>query len=385
MSRAVLGGLVDRSAEWVKAVETGRLQPPRLNMLLRLARALGVTDLSELTGDDQAVPVELFTGPAQAALPAVRAALSDYGLGGNGTPPNLAHLERRLDQAWAIRHRSADHRTRLGMLLPGLIRDAQRAVRTVPDEQRRQARRLLARVYQFADFYVAYQPAPELVWRVVDRAMIEAREADDPYTIAGSAWALAQCLRETGRWDEAIAVSTDAARLLEPRLADAGPDWLAMWGALEFEVAYNLARRGRGGEAWGYWDRANDAAGRLPAGYWHQHTSFGLAVVRAHAVTLHVELRQPGEAVRRAESFAPEEITSVPRRSRHLIQVARAYHERGDRLGAFALLDKAQRTAADTVSYDRFGRQLANELARRPPTGFQDEARDLAARVGVPT
>lgn len=44
MSRPVLGGLVGRSAEWVKAVETGRLQVPRLPMLLRIARALNVSD-----------------------------------------------------------------------------------------------------------------------------------------------------------------------------------------------------------------------------------------------------------------------------------------------------------------------------------------------------
>jgi hypothetical protein len=34
---AVLGGLVECSAEWVKAVETSRLQVPRLSMLLTIA------------------------------------------------------------------------------------------------------------------------------------------------------------------------------------------------------------------------------------------------------------------------------------------------------------------------------------------------------------
>jgi transcriptional regulator with XRE-family HTH domain len=50
-SRAVLGGLVGRSAEWVKALETGRLLTPRLPMLIRLAEVLGIDDLSALTGD----------------------------------------------------------------------------------------------------------------------------------------------------------------------------------------------------------------------------------------------------------------------------------------------------------------------------------------------
>lgn len=43
MSRAVLGGLVGRSVEWVKAVENGRLRTPRLQMLIEIAGALGLT------------------------------------------------------------------------------------------------------------------------------------------------------------------------------------------------------------------------------------------------------------------------------------------------------------------------------------------------------
>lgn len=76
MSRPVLGGLVGRGAEWVKAVETGRLQVPRLPMLLRIAQALDVRDLAELTGDGHAVPVQAFTGEAHAALSAVQANVS---------------------------------------------------------------------------------------------------------------------------------------------------------------------------------------------------------------------------------------------------------------------------------------------------------------------
>ncbi|GAA4863874.1 helix-turn-helix transcriptional regulator [Saccharopolyspora cebuensis] len=48
MSRPVLAGLVGRSAEWLKAVEVGRLQVPRLPMLIKLARALGISDLAVL-------------------------------------------------------------------------------------------------------------------------------------------------------------------------------------------------------------------------------------------------------------------------------------------------------------------------------------------------
>ncbi|WP_434581893.1 DNA-binding protein [Carbonactinospora thermoautotrophica] len=246
MSRPVLGGLVGRSAEWVKAVETGRLQTPRLPMLLRIAHALGIEDLAELTGNSHAVPVRVFAGTAHAALAAVRAALTDYQLSSTAAPPRLPHLQARLDRAWAIRHASPDHRTQVGALLPDLIRDAHRAIAAYEGEERREARRLLAGVYHLTDMYVAYQPAPELVWLVADRAMTQAREADDPLAVGGSAWALVSALRDSGRWAEAVSVAHDAAKLLEPYLAD---DWLAMWGALQFEVAYTLARRGRHGDA----------------------------------------------------------------------------------------------------------------------------------------
>jgi tetratricopeptide (TPR) repeat protein len=238
-------------------------------------------------------------------------------------------------------------------------------------------------VYQLADFYVAYQPAPELVWLVADRAMLEAREADDPDTIGGSAWTLMQPLRDAGRWEEALTVANDAMRLLAPHLTDAPDDRLGLWGALQFEVAYVHARRGRAGDAWAAWDRAVAVARRLPAGYRHTQSSFGQAIIGAHAVTLNVELRHAGAALRAANALDSDAIASIPRRSRHLIEVARAYHQLHDRSATLTLLDKAQRTAPETVAFNTYARSMALELAHHPPTGLKAEARDLAARIGL--
>jgi transcriptional regulator with XRE-family HTH domain len=310
MSRTVLGGLVGRSPEWVKAVETGRLQIPRLPMLLKIARALDVRDLAELTGNGDAVPVSVFAGETDAALNAVQAALTEYHFPAQDSPVNLPHLQMRLHHAWEVRHGTANHRTAVGALLPDLIRDAQRAVHTTTGTQRRRARQLLAGVYLLADFYVAYQPAPELVWMVADRAIGEAYEADDPYRIAGGAWALTQALRDAGRWDEAVAVALDGARHLEPWLDRAqSDDWRGLWGALQFEAGYAHARRGRHGEAWGYWERANAMAQRLGPRYRHVQTSFSTAVMNAHAVTLDVELRRAGDGGGPAPPLDPHPIT----------------------------------------------------------------------------
>ncbi|WP_245671358.1 hypothetical protein [Nocardia amamiensis] len=220
MSRPVLAGLVGRSVEWLKAVENCHLQSPRLSMLLRIARALELADLAALTGDEHAVPVSVFAGEQHAALTDVQTALIDYHLIAPSRPPGTKNLALRLHQAWQVRHSSPDHRTQLGALLPGLIRDAQGAAR-VPGDDRRAARRVLSGVYQLTDFFVAYQPAAELVWLVADRALNEAYEADDPYLIACGTWSMVQALRDSGRWGRGNSVGAQrditARALSRPR------------------------------------------------------------------------------------------------------------------------------------------------------------------------
>jgi transcriptional regulator with XRE-family HTH domain len=383
MSRPVLAGRIGKNPRWLKAVESGQIQAPRLPMLLRIAHALELDDLAKLTGNGDAVPVRVFAGERHGALSAVQAALTDYQVTPNGRTPNVAHLALRLDQAWRVRHASPDHRTQLGALLPDLIRDAQRAARTITGDDRRAARKVLSGVYQLADFYVAYQPAPELVWMVADRALTEAREADDPYLVAGGAWAMVQALRDSGRWDEAITLASDAVHQLEPHLDGAPDDWHGISGALEAEIAYVQARRGRAGLAWAHLERADAVAQRLGPGYRHTQSSFSAPVMAAHATTLGVELRRAGEALRAANSLDADAIVSVPRRSRHLIEVARAHYQRDDLHAVWALLDKAERTASETIRFNGFAREMLIDLNDRPPTGFRDDVRDLCQRVGL--
>jgi transcriptional regulator with XRE-family HTH domain len=383
MTRPVLAGLIGKSVEWLKAVESLRLQTPRLPMLLRIAQALELDDLATLTGNGHAVPVSVFAGQRHAALSDVQAALTEYRITPGDVSVSVPHLAARLRTAWLVRHSSPDHRTQLGSLLPGLIRDAQIAARTAGGDEKREARRVLSGVYQLADFYVAYQPAPELVWMVADRALTEAQEADDPYAIACGAWAMVSALRDAGRWDEAIVLATDAQQQLTPHLDSSPADWRGIVGALDAEIAYVHARRGRHGSAWAHWESAERIARGLGADYRHIQTSFSQTVMSAHAVTLGVELRRAGEALRMADSFDPVAIPSLARRSRHLIEVARAYSQWDDRPGVLALLERSQRVAGETISYNGFAREMLLDLQKRPPAGQSAEVRDLCRRVGL--
>ncbi|WKG12694.1 helix-turn-helix transcriptional regulator [Nocardia sp. PE-7] len=123
ISRPVLGDRINRSSDWVKQIENGVLQPPKLPMVLAIADALGLADLAELTGNGHAVSVNLYAGARHKSLGDVQAALTDFRRPLPGRAHNVAHLAERLRLAWEVRHASPDHRTQLGAILPSLIRD----------------------------------------------------------------------------------------------------------------------------------------------------------------------------------------------------------------------------------------------------------------------
>lgn len=382
MTREVLGGLVGKSAGWVKAVETERLLPPRLPMLLRIAEVLHIRNLADLTGD-QSMPIRMFTGPGHAALPQVRAAINDYALTVDGPPPNPAHLRGRLARSWAARHSSPDHRTVLGGILPDLLRDAQHLVRTTQGRERREASAILAEAFSLSQFYLAYQPAPDLLWRVAERAMLAAQESEDPTAIAGAAWLLAQAHRDSGDWDAADHVNLEALRMLEPLAPTADVTLRAMTGALYFEAAYTAAKAGHSGNAWHYWDKAKHVADHLPASYYHPMTSFSRIIMGAHAVTVDVELRKGGESVRLARRTRAELIPSQPRRGRHLIEVARAYHLDNDLDSALHTLEDAYTAAPETIRYNGYARRIVLELLEAGAAPLRPRAELLAEKVGL--
>ncbi|GHC87747.1 hypothetical protein GCM10007079_32140 [Nocardiopsis terrae] len=383
MTREVLGGLVGRSASWVKAVETGRLGTPKLSILLRLVEALRIRDLAELTGE-QSVPVELFTGPGHALLPRVREAVNALPVGDPRPAPPPEHLRARLAGAWRARHSAPNHREVVGRLLPGLLEDAQRAVHQAEGASARaRARSVLSQVCSLAQFFIAYQPAQGLLWRVAERGMAAAQESDDPHALGVAAWLLAQAHRDAGDWEAADAVTEDASRHLARHLPDGGRDVLAVWGALRFEAGYTAARRGEAGSAWRHWDTARRAAERLPASYYHPMTSFSRPVMGAHAVTVAVELRSGHEAVRQSGRAPAETIPSRPRRARHRIEQARAHRLAGQRDEALRVLEAAHEAAPETVRYNGFARRMVLEELESRGGHHRDRAGSLAERIGL--
>ncbi|WP_131739372.1 helix-turn-helix domain-containing protein [Actinomadura roseirufa] len=381
MSREVLAGLVGMSTRWVKAVERGEIRELKLPAILALTQALRLRDVARLTGGDP-MPTTIFRGPGHPALAAVRDAINAVAVSTTGEPDGLAHLRARLDSAWRARHASPDHRTVIGGLLPELIGDAKYAARHYEGAERRQALSILAQVYNLAQFFIAYQPSADLLWRVVERSIMAAEESADPKAFGGAVWLAAQAHRDAGDFDAAEQINRQGLELIEPRMDDADDDLLAMWGALHHEVAYTAARAGQSATAWRWWDEANRIAQTLPPAHYDPMTSFSRPIMGAHAVTVAVELRQGGEARKQARRASAAAIPSQPRRGRHLIEVARAWQTGGDEAAELRTLEDAYRAAPETIRYNQYARRMTLELTNGPAE-LQADARSLADRIGL--
>ncbi|MFJ4712733.1 helix-turn-helix domain-containing protein [Streptomyces sp. NPDC088785] len=384
LTRDQLGGLVGRTGDWVKKVETGRQQAPRLEDALQIAEALRVRDLSELTGHPGHLP--LFTGPGHARLPAVKAAVDALPFTVTGEAPPGEHLAARLARAWSARHQAPNHREIIGTLLPELIRDAQLSVRQADTAaDRRAAHAALAEVYSLSQFFIAYQPDAALLWRVAERGLIAAQESEDPHALGVAAWLAAQAHRDSGpaHFDAADAVNLGTLRHLEPLLPDASHEVTAIIGALTFEAGYTAARRKETGVAWRYWDKANEIAKRLPADYYHPVTSFSRAIMGAHAVTVAVELHAGGESVRQAAAADAFTIQSRPRRARHRIEEARGYQLDGQPDVALATLEKAHEAAPETIRYNGYAKMIILEETEAKSPARRQRAAELAVKLGI--
>ncbi|MEU9125826.1 helix-turn-helix transcriptional regulator [Streptomyces sp. NPDC048506] len=381
-TRAVVGGLVGRSPEWVKAIENSRLKVPRLPLLLRLADVLGVDDIAELTGDERLLAAS-YTKSAHGALPAVREALTTYRLNDSDEEPDdVGDLLSRVTEAWRLWHGGGGHRTRIAVVLPDLLADLQHAARALDSTDRRRALVGLAETYHLAQLYLSFQPSPELVMLTGDRSMSAAQDADSPRAIAAAAWYMNHVFRDAGERHEArVDLAMKAAHLLRP---DNTPEDLARWGLLHLAASLSYAKIGQRGNAERFWDHADDAARRLGTDYAHPYLIFGRGMVDAYAITMNADLVRGVEAVDVANRVDLASMPSATRRSFHMIETARAYSLQGEQVAVVHLLKRALEISPETARFNLFARSTVAELDESRNAVIRDDVRYLKNKLGVP-
>ena len=380
-SRAVVAGLVGRSEEWLRDVERGRQGAPGLEMLLKLGQSLGVRDLTELTGEHELL-VGLSRRAGHPVVPAIREAIESVDLTPTESPVNPTELRARVDRAWRLWHTSVTPRSDAGAMLPELIRDGRRALRTLDGQDRRTAAAALSGTYALSEQVLAWVADAPLLWLAADRCMAAAEIADDPTTLASASWVLGNVWRSTGREEDAYRLAQDAVALLETRL-DGDQEAQAIWGACHLHGAITAARLGREGDALRGVDQAMGMARALPAGSAHPWTLFGVTNSELTSVSVMVELRKSGGALEAASIVDPDAVPSVDRRARLWLELSRAYGQQKDWLGALGSLRTAASVSEESMRCHPLSRNLAAELVTHGGKIVDREARALAARLGV--
>lgn len=243
-------------------------------------------------------------------------------------------------------------------MLPGLLTTCHATAKGREGAERRQAYRILVEVYALAQMYAAHVVEPELYWVLVDRARMAADESDDRVMLAFSAWIAANGLASSGHTEECLRLLAEAADSLRPLLEDGSEFLRGTFGSIALKAAVTFAEDGREGDAWRWFEEAERTA-QLAPGYWHPWSVFGVANVAVHGVTIGVELKTPGAALRRVADVDPKSVPSTERRSRLYIDAARSEHARRESAGALHYLRKAYEVSSEGVRYVPAGRALA--------------------------
>ncbi|GLY08610.1 helix-turn-helix transcriptional regulator [Actinoplanes sp. NBRC 101535] len=384
LSQEVLAGLVGRTADWLGKIENNRIELDRLSVIKSLADVLDVS-----LGDLLAEPalVEWSADSGMETVPALRSALMEYraittlGVRGAGAePPDLGVLRKETGKLW-----DAYQASRFGYVtghLPELLRRAQEAVDSLSGREQDEARSLLGLTYQLAATQLTKLGETDLAWIAADRGLSAVRPVGDP-AITGSLFrSVSHALLSTGRYQDAVRLTTDAADFLDQHLTDAGPELLSVYGTLLLGGSVAAARANDAGTARTFLTSADEAAQRLGEDANHLWTAFGPTNVTIHRVATAGELGNVQVAV----DLGPRvNTTALPmeRRVRHALEVSRAYSSWNRQDEALSTLLDAEQMAPEQVRHHFLGRQLVLTWIRQQRGKPSTELVGLARRLNV--
>jgi transcriptional regulator with XRE-family HTH domain len=388
MSQAALGGLIDRSEDWVSKVERDVIPVDRLSLLLDIGRVLGVRDLSDLTGN--AISLTLNVGPVHPAVPAIRRALNtpptllDTNL--PGEPLTAAELAQRVSEAWTIYETQTERYGPVGQMLPGLLAKAYLATRKATGENELAAVRSLVSLLHLHQVFLRRVGERKLSLIAADRSMQISDETGDPALIAASAWNVCGILTSSGDVHDSLDLARQTIDHCRPG-EDASPEHLSAYGALHLAGAIAAVRDSNAPVAWDLLRQADTVAeDRIGEDRNDWHTSFGPTNVKMHSVHLAAEEGDAHEALRLADDVEvpePGGVLPLERTTRYLVEVMHSHRLTGDDFGTLYVLQKIKKASPEEIRYFPLVREAVGTLLKRERPQYRADLRELAAHVGV--
>jgi DNA-binding XRE family transcriptional regulator len=380
LSQPELAKMIGRSVAWVSQVERGVRKVDRMSVLETVAAALQVP-LADLAAE---APVVASVTKESPGVPGLRMVLSGVhslrAMLNSRRPAALSTLRRKTRTAWDLTH--AASYADLTDLLTGLVPDLETAARALPDAQRAEASELLASTYQACSAALDKLGEPAAAWIAADRAMAAAERACNPMLVAAGAFRLVFVFMTARHYDQGEETARTAAEALRPKADDSDPQAMSLYGALTLQRAIIASRVNDPESAYAHLEAARQIADRLGGGRDDYGTEFGPANVGLYEIAVAVELGDAGRALRVAATADTSGLSSE-RRSRMLIDVARAHAQRRQVAEAVTVLRQAEDITREQIRGHALVRQLVSDLMamQDPPAS---ELRALAGRLTVP-
>jgi transcriptional regulator with XRE-family HTH domain len=274
------------------------------------------------------------------------------------SPPLRAAIDSAMTASLTAGYHTLD------TTLPRLIGRAEAQALVSPEDEG--ANRDLADVYAVAGWVLIKADLPLTAWIAAHRAVRAAERAVDPVRVAAATRCLAEVHMRNGNHEKAAHTALLAAVALDGTATNPAEADLAnsVRGAALLSAAAASARRGERGEARASLAAASRCADRLGRDTFDLATVFGPTNVAIHRVAVAVELGDASDAVHLADDVRLDALPAMlgERRSRYLLDVARAHAAVGDARSATQSLLHAESISADEVRHHRITRRLVPTL-----------------------
>ncbi|GAA1684845.1 helix-turn-helix domain-containing protein [Fodinicola feengrottensis] len=379
LSRAVLAGLVGRSAEWIRQVERDERAVDRLSILLRLAEVLKISDVSGFLGS--AVPLAPRRNLPRVPVNELRELLFQPELThqphhavDNG---QLERLRRDVIDTWTGWQDSPHRYTMTLQRLPGLLRTlAELGEAPATDGLAACTYRLVSAVLR----RIGDQP---LALLAIERSVQAARRTGDPLAEIACAGGFASTLLSLGFPDRARQLCLELLEELRTRVSSETVEEISVYGAMQLTAAEATAADDDQVAAERLLDQARATAGRLTEDRNDLRTGFGPTDVEIHAVRIALTFGRARHALRIAETVDTGKIHARERRARHYITVAQAHGRESNTFGAIFSLLKAEEACPEEIRFSAEARDVVQDLLARDNALVRTDLWALAERSGL--
>ncbi|MFH9215491.1 helix-turn-helix domain-containing protein [Streptomyces globisporus] len=386
-TQAALAGFVGRSEDWLSKVERNVIGIDSLQMLVAIARELGLDNVSDLTGP--VIQLEVAASTDHPSVPAIRRALNTppslLGLGLPGDPLTAQQLDERVIEAWGIYETETERYGPVGDALPGLLAEAYATLRAAAGEDELTAARALVSLLHLHQVFLRRVGARRLSRLAADRAMQLADQTGDPAMIAASVWNVCGILTSSGEVGESLELARQTIAHVRPG-PDATPEHISAYGALHLAGVIAAVRHSRQTAAWDLLAQAETVADRLGRDDNLLHTSFGPTNVAMHGVHLAAEEGDAHEALRLADDVEvpePGGVLPLERTTRYLVEVMNAHRLTGDDFGTLHMLREIMAASPEEIRYSPYAREAVQGLLKRSRPHMRREVHRIAEHVGV--